>query len=136
MSTQFVQQSSIYATMSGVVGTWAQFAGGGPSRSMTKEYNGGDRNPVISTGRVEYADVTLTRPYDPDRDITAERQLRGLVSGRGRVTITRYTADQDDLVVDQTTYVGRIVSVSAPEGNAKAADAAMISVTVAIESVA
>lgn len=117
----------------GVTGFWSTKTGGNVAADNTKVYDGGSLKPDIITNPPTAEDVSVTRPYDPDRDDEMLRQLRQLVgSWTTTVSITPTNADLE-AIASPTVYSGAVlVSVTEPEVDASSGDAAMCGLGFAI----
>ncbi len=117
--TTFVAQSEIYAEAAGIEGTWAVVNMPARASTASKERDGGAQNSQSLLSRPEYADLTMTRPFDRTRDFSAWRRLNDQV-GKLYTTITVFVEDVDGVVVDKFTVNGRLMSCTPPSGDSKA----------------
>jgi hypothetical protein len=120
---------------SGTDGLWAQKTGGQTTADVSKAWDGGAHSPDLLTAPATTSDVTITRPYDEQRDGPMVRRLRGTV-GRSEHSI-RIVATDENLVRrgGTSTYHGILTGVSAPDTNAAGSDASEVSLTFTIRNV-
>lgn len=123
--TQFVSQADVWAEIEGIPGTWS--APGETSRTAegTKVRDGGAPEAEEIMSLATRSDMTLTRPWSLTRDFAAWRELDAGVR-KLRRTITVFFSDEDGIVIDKITHVGRLKSVTAPGGDALANAGAML----------
>jgi hypothetical protein len=131
-----VAQRQFWHEISGVSGTWASSSGAGLTTAATKARDGGAPNTDTLTGQPEYADLSLTRPYDAARDVAVEAQLDLLVRRAQEVTVTRVMADPNGFVSAQRTWTGRIVGVTPPDTDSMSGAPATITVTISVDRAA
>lgn len=55
-------------TIAGIEGTWAQLSGGETTGEGTRVRDGGSTKADVLGGPAETDDLTIGRPFDPDRD--------------------------------------------------------------------
>jgi hypothetical protein len=133
-ATKKVSKRSIWFTIIDVDGTWATAAGGARTRGQTKTRDGGAKNTETIPGQAEYENLVLTRPYDHSRDIDAETYLLDLVEqASSAVELIRFT-DKGAAGIVRKTLTGTVVGVGVPEADSMSSEAAMLSVTIAIDS--
>lgn len=117
----------------GVDGLWSTKSGGNVSADNTKVYDGGSLKPDIITNPPTAEDVSVTRPYDPDRDDEMLRRLLQLVgSWDTTVSVTPTTADLVASAPPRVYSNARLTGVTEPEVDSSSGDAAMIGLTFAI----
>lgn len=117
-------------------GFFAQTSGGEITAAVEKVYDGGARFPETLCAPAEIGDITLTRPYDPDRDGAALKVLSQLV-GAVYYNVTVYDLDCD-LRVYGTERVypnALLVGLTPPEGDASSGASATFSLTFAVSTV-
>jgi len=77
-------------------GRWASFSGGEPTVTVGSAWNGGAKVPDRTQSRPIYANVTLSRPYNPGRDKPKMSTLHRII-GTGRTfTIAKQDLDAND----------------------------------------
>ena len=115
---------------------WATKSGGEITASSNKVWDGGSLIPDVLSSPAEVGDLTISRPYDPDRD---QDILNFLVTQVGfwRTTVS-ITPTAGDLTV--AGVKGRVYSnclltgVREPEPDASSGDAADYELTFAVGS--
>jgi hypothetical protein len=117
----------------GVTGFWSTKTGGNVTADNTKVYDGGNLKPDIITNPPTAEDVTVTRPYDPDRDDIVLRNLLQLVgSWDTTVSVTPCDASLVAIAPPRVYSNARLTGVQDPEVDASSGDAAMCGLTFAI----
>lgn len=117
----------------GVEGFWAQKEGGNVSADSSKVYDGGSLKPEVITNPAEAEDVTVTRPFDVDRDQDVATRLLPLVgSWETTVSITPTDADLVAAGPPRVYPRARLTGVNEPEVDASSGDPAMIGLVFAI----
>lgn len=130
-------QRQFLATIEGIDGYWAAKSGGETSADSRKVWDGGSLKPETLTDPSETGNVTLSRPYRPERDGPLVKQLRRQV-GIMRRTITDVDTDRQlSPVGDPTVYPNAtLVRLAAPERNASSGDAGTIETEWSVDDVA
>lgn len=133
-STSSVRQHSVSIT--GLEGVWAKASGGVPSVDVSESYNGGAKIPDLTMGRVKYSNLTLERPFNPNRDRAMIRFLEQHLGGTWTASITDQDLDANEIAVGKpTVYTGCVpVSVTGPEYDAESSDAGRVSLEFRIQS--
>lgn len=117
----------------GVDGYWSTKSGGTVTAESTKVYDGGSLKPDIITNPPTAEDVSVTRPYDPQRDDEVIRQLLQLVGSWGTtVSVTPTDADLVAVAPPRVYSDARLVGVVEPEVDSSSGDAAMVGLTFSI----
>lgn len=117
----------------GVDGLWSTKSGGNVGSDNTKVYDGGSLKPDIITNPPTAEDVTVTRPYDPQRDDDMLRALLQLVgSWTTTVSVTPTNADLVAVAAPRVYSNAVLTGVQEPEVDSSSGDAAMIGLTFAI----
>lgn len=111
-----------------VEGLWAQKTGGEVTSETTKAYDGGDDKPAILAAPATPGNITLTRPYEPERDSAMAAALKKRV-GRltGQLLIQPTDVDYNVVGTPETFPDALLVGVTTPDVEAGSADASMIS---------
>lgn len=125
-------------TVAGINGTWAQKSGGEITSDATKVRDGGALVPDVLAAPPEVGDVTLTRPYDPDRDQDVLDRLITMV-GQWRTTISGQPLTADMRVARTKPRVypeALLIGVREPESDADSGDSATLELTFAAGSIA
>lgn len=136
MARNFVAQRQIYATVSGVDGTFSQVSGGETSANSEKIYDGGSATPVVMSGARDIGNVTLVRAFDQDRDPDILDTLRDAV-GREYFTIIVTMTDADMVPLRNRTYANALlIGMNEPEGDAASGAPASMSLVFSVGSVA
>jgi hypothetical protein len=116
---------------------WATKSGGEVTADSSKVWDGGSLIADVLSSPAEVGDVTIARPFDPDRDHSLSTQLIGLV-GQWRTTIT-VTPTYGDLTaarVKPRVYTNCLLTgVREPEPDASSGDAADYELTFAVGGV-
>jgi hypothetical protein len=125
-------------SVAGISTPFAQKSGGEVTSDATKVWDGGSITPDVIAAPAEVGDVTLTRPYDPERDQPVLDRLIGLV-GQWRTTISGQplTGDMSSARVKPRVYPNALlIGVREPEHDAGSGDGADYELTFAVGSVA
>lgn len=104
------------ASLAPVGGQFAYFSGGNITISNGKAYNGGAQVPDIIVGRGEVGDITLRRPWRPNRDLAVWKYLRGAIRLR-TFTVSLVSRDQSGIAYGKPiVFTGcRLASLNTPE---------------------
>lgn len=125
-------------TVNGITGTFAQKSGGEVTSDATKVWDGGATEADVIAAPPEVGDVTLTRPFDPERDQVVLDRLIGLV-GQFRTTVSGQPLGSDMRVargVKPRVYPEALLTgVREPEHDASSGDAADYELTFAVGKV-
>lgn len=122
--------------VSGIDGYFSTRTGGEMTSDASREFDGGSLTPEVLTGPATPGDLTVGRPYKPERDAELLRRLRPLV-GRWRTSVASTPTDRDLVAVGSpTVWQGVLIGVNDPEADAGSGDAVRIELTFAIELVA
>lgn len=117
----------------GVDGFWSTKSGGNVTSDNTKVYDGGSLKPDIITNPPTAEDITVTRPFDPDRDAEMVTSLLQLVgSWDTTVSVTPTNADLVAVAPPRVYSNARLTGVTEPEVDSSSGDAAMIGLTFAV----
>lgn len=130
-------QRQFLCKVSGIDGYFATKTGGDISSDASDVYDGGSLTPEKLASPATTDDVTVGRPYDPNRDQDVINRLRPLV-GRWRTTVSVQPTDSDLVAVGRpSTYANALlIGLTEPEVDASSGDAAVFELTFAVESVA
>lgn len=130
-------QRQFLVKVSGVSGYFASKTGGATASETTDVYDGGQLTPEKLASPPRTEDITVSRPFDPERDRPVIRRLRPL-AGRGRFTVSVQDTDADLVAIGSpTTYPNALLlSVSEPDADAGSGDAAAFELVFAVEKVA
>lgn len=124
-------------TAAGIEGTFATKSGGNKTSSANKVWDGGSLVPDVLAAPPEVDDLTISRPYDPDRDQDLLTALLAMV-GQFRTTVTVAPTYGD---LTRTRSKPRVYSnclltgVTEPEVDASSGDPATFELTFAVASV-
>lgn len=125
----------------GIQGSWPYWAtksGGEVTADSNKVYDGGTLIADVLASPAEVGDLTIARPYDPDRDHDLCTQLIKLV-GQWRTTISVQPTygDLSAAAVKPRVYTNCLLTgVREPEPDASSGDASDYELTFAVGSVA
>lgn len=122
----------------GIASPFAQKSGGEVTSDATKVRDGGSLTADVIAAPPEVGDITLTRPYDPERDQPIIDVLLTRV-GQWRTTITGQplTGDMRVARVKPRVYPGALlIGVREPEADADSGDAATYELTFSAPSAA
>lgn len=126
-------------TVNGIANTFAQKTGGEVTADATKVWDGGATKAEVIAAPPEVGDLTLTRPYDPERDQPILDRLIGLV-GQWRTTVSGQPLGSDMRVargVKPRVYPeALLIGVREPEHDAESGDKADYELTFAVGGIA
>lgn len=119
-------------TVQGITGTWRTSGGGGVTAATSKDYDGGALKPDILGGLQEHADLTITRSFDPVRDLAVLEKLLPLV-GRASFTVVKQATDANRTRIGKPiVYPGCVLNgMTYPDSDASASDASEFTLTFA-----
>lgn len=123
-------------TVDGITAPFAQKSGGEVTSDATKVWDGGATQPDVIAAPAQVGDVTLTRPYDPQRDQDVLNTLVKLV-GQWYTTISGQPTETDMRTarVKPRVYPNALLTgVREPESDASSGDAADFELTFAVGS--
>lgn len=121
-----ISKRSFLVTVAGFDGFWAQKQGGGIGSDVTRVFDGGNPQPDLIGGYPSAENITVTRPFDPDRDGEALAYAkRGVGSLRLTVSITPTDADMVATGRSEVYSDALLVKVTPPDTDASSSDAAM-----------
>lgn len=130
-------QRQFLVTVDGITGTFASKSGGEVTSDATKVWDGGSTQPDVIASPAEVGDLTVTRPYDPERDQDVLNQLVTLV-GQWRTTVSTQPlhGDMRAVSVKPRVYPNALLTgVREPEVDASSGDAADYELTFAVGAV-
>lgn len=130
-------QRQFLVKVSGIDGYFATKTGGDTSSDASDVYDGGSLTPEKLASPATSDDITVGRPYDPERDQPVINRLRAQV-GRHRTTVSVQPTDADLVAIGApTTYANALlIGCTEPEVDAASGDPAVFELTFAVESVA
>ncbi|KWW97399.1 hypothetical protein LI90_4371 (plasmid) [Carbonactinospora thermoautotrophica] len=130
-------QRQFLVSVQGISGYFATLSGEETEAETTKVWDGGSQRPEVLTAPPEDGNLTLTRPYDPERDQPVIDRLRPLV-GRWRTTLTKQPTDPDLVPIGKpTTFPDAVlVRLAAPEVDAGSSDPATFELEFAVSGTA
>jgi len=116
-----------------LTGYFAQVSGGEITAAVEKLYVGGQQFPELLCAPAETGDITMTRHYDKDLDVTHLGNLRTLV-GRAfyDITIFRLNCDIASGVPDRSYSGALLVGLTEPDGDSSSGAPATFALTFAI----
>jgi hypothetical protein len=127
-------QNQFLITVDGIPGFFATKSGGVPSIQVSKDFDGGSNDPVLSNSRPVYSDLTVGRRWDIDRDAPIEIAERKNI-GKDR-TITSQPCDADFVATGpKTVYRGRLQAVNPPDADANSSNPARFALVFSIQKV-
>lgn len=129
-------QRQFLVKVDGILGYFAQKSGGEVTSDATKVWDGGATKPDVIAAPAEAGDVTVTRPYDPERD---QEILNSLLTMVGQwyttVSIQPTEGDMRAARVKPRVYANALlIGVREPETDASSGDAADFELTFAVGS--
>jgi hypothetical protein len=115
---------------------WATKSGGEVTADSNKVWDGGSLIPDVLASPAEVGDLTIARPYDPDRDQPILNQLIQMVGfWRTTISITPTTGDLRAAGVKPRVFSNCLLTgVREPEPDASSGDAADYELTFAVGS--
>jgi hypothetical protein len=117
----------------GIEGLWATKTGGNVTSESQKVYDGGKLKPDIITNPPVAEDVTITRPWDIERDPDIATELLQLVgSWETTVSVTPTDADLIPIASPRVYPNAKLIGVSEPEVDAASGDPSVFGLTFAI----
>lgn len=131
------QNALITATVDGgSLGVFDTRSGGEVSGVVVKRRSGGMGPIKQSAGLPDYGDVTISREYEPARDHELYRTLTSR-AGKAEMSVSHYILDENGQRFGRpVTYVGKLLTVTAPDADSESSDTAMLSLTMSVRSVA
>lgn len=128
-------QRQFLCTVNGISSPFAGKTGGEVTADATKVWDGGATKAEVIAAPPEVGDLTLTRPYDPERDQPILDRLVSLV-GQWRTTVSVQPLGSDMRVargVKPRVYPeALLIGVREPELDAESGDKADYELTFAI----
>lgn len=106
---------------------FATKTGGNITAEVTRSYDGGDLRPELIPGPPTADNVTVTRPYKPERDADLLARLKPLCGKlRTTLSVTPTNADLVPVARPELYPDALLVSVNSPEPDASSGDAATL----------
>lgn len=122
-------------TIAGVAGNFARITGGVTKADTSVEFDGGSDEGEVLAGDRTHDDITVSRPWRPNRDSAELARLRPQVR-RLRTSITVQPLDDDSVAVGRpTVYRGLLKSAGPPNAQKGSNAAAMLELVFAVEGV-
>jgi hypothetical protein len=130
-------QRQFLVKIGGISDFFATKTGGALTSEVTAVWDGGKLTPEKVASPPLPEDVTVSRPYDPQRDGPVLKRLRPVV-GRWRTTVAVQPTDPDLVPLGEPTIYANavLVGLSDPEADAASGDGAMLELTFSPETVA
>jgi len=115
---------------------WATKSGGEITADSNKVWDGGSIIPEVLASPAEVGDLTIARPYDPDRDQVILNQLIMMVGQwRTTVSVTPTTGDLRAAGVKPRVFSNCLLTgIREPEPDASSGDPADYELTFAVAS--
>jgi len=127
-------QSAITITIDGVdTGLWEKKSGGMIDSDDTKIYPGGRQAPQSLGGKQIPENITAVRTFFLDRDLP---KIKGWMNraGKASVVVKDQALDPDDNVFGAPlVQSGKLKSVTPPERDSEASDAAQVTIEVSVD---
>lgn len=129
-------QRQFLVKVSGIDGFFSTKSGGDISADANKVYDGGSLTPDVVAAPAEVDNITVGRPYDPNRDAALLKRYRALV-GRWATTVSVTPTDRDLVAVaDPVVYDNALlVGITDVEADASSGDAATFELEFAVGGV-
>lgn len=120
-------QRQFLVSVAGIDGFFATKSGGNVSADVSRVWDGGQDRPELLPAPAEADNLTVGRPYDPDRDGPLLNSLRIQV-GRFVTTVTVQPTDRDLAPVGdpQVFPLALLSSVNEPDTDAASGDVATL----------
>lgn len=120
-------------TIEGIPGLWATKSGGRVSADTTPVWDGGAENPEQMASPASAENVTVSRPFDDQRDLPEISRLRRMV-GRFQGTITVQYTNGDMFPIGKPTVYpdALLVGLTEPDYDAASGDPQVIELEWAI----
>lgn len=131
MTKMAARQSLV--TIEGIPGRWASKSGGNVSADATPVWDGGEDTPDILVGPASAENVTVSRPFDDQRDLPEIARLRKLV-GKLRTTVTDQPTNSDLFPIGEPAVYSEavLINLNEPEYDASSSDARRIELVFAV----
>lgn len=129
-------QRQFLVRVSGINDYFSTKTGGGLTADASREFDGGSLVPEVLAGPAIPGDLTIGRPWKPERDADVLARLTPLV-GRWRTSIRVQPTDRDLVAVGKARDYSSVllIGINDPEANASSGDAARLELTFAVEQV-
>jgi hypothetical protein len=117
-------KSNFLVHVSGISGNFRTSGGGSVTAATSKDFDGGATKPTILGGLQEWSDLTITRSFDPVRDLPIIAKLIKQV-GTGKFTVTKQATDANMTKVGKPIVYPKCVlnALTYPDSDANASDA-------------
>lgn len=106
-------------TVAGIDGYFATCSGGNSPADTSEAWNGGDLSPAVVAGPPKPDNVTVTKPFVPERDSALIARLRKLI-GIWRTTVSDQSTDAGLVPLgDATVWTDALlIDVQKPDADA------------------
>jgi hypothetical protein len=92
------------------LGRFAAFSGGEPTVTIGTAWNGGAKVPDRTQTRKVYGNITVSRPFGPNRDRKYVKALIAAIGTERVFTITKQDLDANDLAIGKPeTWVNCLI---------------------------
>jgi hypothetical protein len=121
----------------GIDGLFGTKTGGEVTSDTTKVFDGGARYPDVISSPPQVSDITVTRPYDPDRDQAVANVLKPQVGAlRTTISVQPTQTDLTAAKVPGDVYPNALLTgVKLPEPDSSSGDGATLELTFAVGSI-
>lgn len=129
-------QRQALITVHGIADRWSKISAISKKADGTKVFDGGSLTPEVLTAPALVDDVTVSRPFRPNRDAALLASLFKQV-GRLYTSVTVSWTDANLVPVGHpTTVSGWLTGVDTPEADAGSGEAMMMQLTFTIDNAA
>lgn len=130
-------QRSFLVSVAGIDGYFATITGGNSPATVSQAWNGGDLTPAQVAGPPVPENVTVGKPFKPERDAEIIKRLRQLIS-QWRTTVSKQPTDASLIPLGPATVYPEalLIDVQEAEADAGSGDPARWSLVFAISTIA
>ncbi len=131
-----VSEGKFLIKVEGITGYFTTLTGGQTTVANSKVFNGGDEYAAVVTGNKEVENITVSRPYKPERDAQYLVDLRARIPGF-KSNVSKQPLDEGGFSIGKPTVypAAELIRVTDPDANWSSGNPAMMELEFAVTTV-